>query len=229
MQASPAAPTRVRFGQRFSSSTKPLCKTTVYCQLKVACCSQIGRERKNQPGAGDGPVVEASESAAAAMAPKDGGLHPAVGTRRARSGKRSLCRGWFGGDKRATWLISRYLPHVVTCYENPGAAMRTVLVKSAKRFFCSSLDCNGKIRVCWRVGWSLLHRTFRVSEVKLYSHAWYRRWNSSVWGTEVSIDFGKLFNEVDPDAIFFCVFVFLRSCVVTAGETKSRLSGTSQA
>lgn len=112
-----AALTQGRFGREFSSSTKPPCKTTVYCQLKVACCSHTGRLRENQPGTeeeGRKPV-ETSEPVATGRALKGGGLHPEVGARGLLSGKRSHSRGWFEGDKRATWLISRY-PHEHVLY-----------------------------------------------------------------------------------------------------------------
>lgn len=59
-----------------------------------------------------------------------------------------------------------------------------------------------------------------------YTHGWVR--HGRPWGAEVSIDFQQLSTRW-IHVISVCLFVFLRSYVDTAGETKNRLSDTSQA
>lgn len=78
---------------------------------------------------------ETREPPAAGTVQMDGDLHPVMGTRRARNGKRSHFHGWFEGAKRVTWWISRYRTFNIrsTC----------VLVGAEAEYIsCSSLDCN---------------------------------------------------------------------------------------
>lgn len=116
----------------------------MYFQLKAACCSQTARAGKNLPGSEeqDAPVP-------AGRAPKAvGGLRPAVGARRVRSGERFHFRGWFEGDKRATWLISRYYTLKKSSTQSP---CENRLDQSRQRGsappLCLSLESNVEIRI----------------------------------------------------------------------------------